>query len=145
MERVFPLVRKYGGVVVGLTLDEDGIPDTAEGRLAVAEKIVREAEARGIDRRDILIDPLCMAVSADARAAETTLRAIRLVRERLGVGTVLGVSNVSFGLPRREVVNASFLTLALQAGLTAAILNPNNAAMMSAFRTWRALAGLDPN
>lgn len=145
MARVFPLVKKYGGVVVGLTLDENGIPDTAEGRLAVAERIIREAEAHGIDRRDVLIDPLCMAVSADPRAAKTTLEAIRLVHERLGVGTILGVSNVSFGLPRREVANASFLTMALQAGLTAAILNPNNAAMMSAYRTWRALAGLDPN
>ena len=145
LEAVLPLVKKYGGVVVGLCLDDDGIPETAEGRLTVARKIVREAEARGINRRDVVIDPLCLAVSADPRAAAVTLRAIRLVREELGVGCVLGVSNVSFGLPRRETVNASFLTLALHAGLTAAIVNPGSAPVRDAYETYRALLGFDSN
>ena len=144
MAAVFPLVAKYGGVVVCLCLDESGIPPTAEGRLAVAEKIVREAETYGIARRDLVIDPLCLAVSSDPSSAAVTLEAIRLVRERLGVATILGVSNVSFGLPRREVLNAAFLTLALGAGLSAGIVNPNNAALMDAIRVFRALHGDDP-
>ena len=145
LEAVLPLVKKYGGVVVGLCLDDDGIPDTAEGRLDVARRIVREAEARGIDRRDVVIDPLCLAVSADPRAADVTLRAVRLIRDKLGVGCVLGVSNVSFGLPRRETVNAAFFLLALRAGLTAAIVNPQSAPMTDAYQTYRALLGLDPH
>ena len=144
MAAVLPLVAKYGGVVVCLCLDESGIPETAEGRVAVAEKIVREAERHGIARRDLVVDPLCMAVSSDPRAAAVTLEAIRLVRARLGVATILGVSNVSFGLPRREVLNAGFLTLALGAGLSAGIVNPNNAALMDAIRVFRALHGDDP-
>ena len=100
MAEVFPLVQKYGGVVVALTLDEDGIPDTAEGRLAIAEKIVRTAESYGIGREDIVVDALTMTISSDQRAADTTLRALKMIKERLGVKTVLGVSNVSFGLPR---------------------------------------------
>ena len=145
MAAVFPIVAKYGGVVVGLCLDEGGIPPTAEGRLAVAAKIVRTAEAHGIGREDLVLDPLCMAVSADPAAARVTLESIRLLRERLGVNVCLGVSNVSFGLPRREVVNATFFSLALGAGLTVGIVNPNNAAVMDAFRAFRALRGLDPN
>ncbi|MBR3584333.1 MAG: homocysteine S-methyltransferase family protein [Kiritimatiellae bacterium] len=142
---VLPLVRKYGGVAVGLCLDDSGIPDTAEGRLAVARRIVLAAEDAGIDRRDIVIDPLCLSVSAEPRAADVTLRAIELVRKELGVGCILGVSNVSFGLPRRETVNAAFLLLALRAGLTAAIVNPCNAPVLDAYRTYRALLGLDPH
>ena len=145
LEAVLPLVKKYGGVVVGLCLDDAGIPETAEGRLEVARRIVREAEARGIDRRDVVIDPLCLAVSADPRAADVTLRAVRRIRDELGVGCVLGVSNVSFGLPRRETVNAAFFLLALRAGLTAAIVNPQSAPMMDAYETYRALLGLDPH
>ncbi|MBQ3811456.1 MAG: dihydropteroate synthase, partial [Kiritimatiellae bacterium] len=145
LEAVLPLVKKYGGVVVGLCLDDGGIPETAEGRLDVARRIVREAEARGIDRRDVVIDPLCLAVSADPRAADVTLRAVRLIRDELGVGCVLGVSNVSFGLPRRETVNAAFFLLALRAGLTAAIVNPQSAPMTDAYETYRALLGLDPH
>ena len=145
LEAVLPLVKKYGGVVVGLCLDDAGIPETAEGRLEVARRIVREAEARGIDRRDVAIDPLCLAVSADPRAADVTLRAVRRIRDELGVGCVLGVSNVSFGLPRRETVNAAFFLLALRAGLTAAIVNPQSAPMMDAYETYRALLGLDPH
>ena len=144
MAAVLPLVAKYGGVLVCLCLDESGIPETAEGRLAVAEKIVREAARHGIARHDLVIDPLCLAVSSDPRSAVVTLEAIRLIRDRLGVATVLGVSNVSFGLPRREVLNASFLTLALGAGLSAGIVNPNNAALMDAIRVFRALHGDDP-
>ena len=144
MEAVLPLVAKYGGVVVCLCLDESGIPETAEGRLAVAEKIVREAERHGIARHDLVVDPLCLAVSSDPGSATVTLEAIRLIRERLGVATILGVSNVSFGLPRREVLNAAFLTLALGAGLSAGIVNPNSAALMDAIRAFRALHGDDP-
>ena len=142
---VLPLVRKYGGVAVGLCLDDAGIPDTPEGRLAVARRIVQAAEDAGIDRRDIVIDPLCLSVSAEPRAADVTLRAIELVRAELGVGCILGVSNVSFGLPRRETVNAAFLLLALRAGLTAAIVNPCNAPVLDAYRTYRALLGHDPH
>ena len=145
LETVLPLVKKYGGVVVGLCLDDAGIPETAEGRLEVARRIVGEAEARGIDRPDVVIDPLCLAVSADPRAADVTLRAVRRIRDELGVGCVLGVSNVSFGLPRRETVNAAFFLLALRAGLTAAIVNPQSAPMMDAYETYRALLGLDPH
>lgn len=143
MDAVFPLVRRYGGVVVALTLDEDGIPPTAEGRLAVARKIVETAASYGIDKKDILVDVLTMAVSADPNAANVTLDALRLVREELGVHTVLGVSNVSFGLPRRETVNASFYTLALQNGLDAAILNPCSPGMKRAYLAYRMLTGQD--
>ena len=142
---ILPLVHKYGGVAVGLCLDDSGIPGTPEGRLAVARRIVQAAEAAGIDRRDIVIDPLCLSVSAEPRAADVTLRAIELVRAELGVGCILGVSNVSFGLPRRETVNAAFLLLALRAGLTAAIVNPCNAPVLDAYRTYRALLGHDPH
>ncbi|MBQ9827868.1 MAG: homocysteine S-methyltransferase family protein, partial [Lachnospiraceae bacterium] len=123
MSTVFPLAAKYGGVVVGLTLDEDGIPETAEGRYAIAEKIVRTAGEYGIKKNDIIIDPLCMAVSAGV-PADVTLDAITLIKERLGVNTILGVSNISFGLPERENINAAFFSMALKAGLTAAIVNP---------------------
>lgn len=143
METVFPLVQKYGGVVVALTLDENGIPPTAEGRLAVARKIVETAASYGIDKKDILVDVLTMAVSADPDAAGVTLEALRLVREELGVHTVLGVSNVSFGLPQRETINVAFYTLALQNGLDAAILNPCVSGMKKAYLAYRVLAGMD--
>lgn len=143
MDEVFPLVKKYGGVVVGLTLDEDGIPETAEGRLAVAEKIVKTAAEYGIAKKDIVIDALCMTVSSDGNAARTTLDALRLIKERLGVNTVLGVSNISFGLPQRENITAAFYTMALQNGLSSAIINPNSEAMLKAHYSYCALAGLD--
>ena len=143
MRTVFPLVKKYGGVVVCLTLDEDGIPETAQGRLAVARKIVETAAQYGIAKKDLLVDVLTMTVSTGQHAAKVTLEVLRLVRPELGVHTVLGVSNVSFGLPQREVVNAAFYTLALHSGLDAAILNPNSAGMMNAYATYRALMGLD--
>ena len=145
METVFPLVKKYGGVVVGLTLDEEGIPETAEGRLAVAEKIVKTAEEYGISTKDILIDVLCMTVSSNPKSAETVLKALRLVKEKLGVGTILGVSNISIGLPRRDIINAAFYTMALEAGLDCGIINPNAEGMMNAYHAYKALSGLDEN
>ena len=143
MAAVFPIVKKYGGVVVGLVLDESGIPSTAEGRLAVAEKIVRRAEEFGIPRKNILIDTLTLTVSSQQKEAMETVRAITLVREKLGVNTVLGVSNISFGLPQRELVNSVFFSTALAAGLSACIINPLSAQMMGVFNTWRALSGAD--
>ncbi|MDO5417144.1 MAG: homocysteine S-methyltransferase family protein [Lachnospiraceae bacterium] len=143
MEAVFPLVAKYGGVVVGLALDEDGIPETAEGRIQVAKKIYRKAAEYGIGPEDIIIDGLCMTVSSDSRGALTTLETLRRVRDELGGKTILGVSNISFGLPQREIINAAFFTMALHDGLSAAIINPNNEAMMRAYYSYRALADLD--
>jgi len=145
MDSVFPLAKKYGGVVVALTLDESGIPASAEGRLAVAEKILAEAKKYGIDKKDIIFDPLAMTVSADKNAATQTLKAIRLIRERLGCHTSLGVSNVSFGLPARDVINGAFFTLALGEGMSAAIMNPYSQEMMKAYHAYLALAGLDDN
>lgn len=141
LDRVLPLVKKYGAAVVGLTLDEHGIPDTAEGRLSIARKIVSAAERYGIPRRDVYIDCLVMAASAAQALAPETLRAIRLVKADLGVKTVLGVSNISFGLPCREQVNQHFLTLALGVGLDLPILNPASAAMMDALHTHALLTG----
>lgn len=145
MDAVFPIVKKYGGVVVGLTLDENGIPDTAEGRYAIAEKIVKGAEKYGISKEDLIIDVLCMTISTDAKGAMTTLEALKLVKERLGVKTILGVSNISFGLPQREVINAAFFAFALQNGLDAGIINPNNEAMMNSYYAYRALFAKDTN
>lgn len=143
METVFPLAKKYGGVIVGLTLDETGIPETAEGRLAIAEKIVLTAEQYGIDRKEIVIDVLAMTVSSDSQSAVETLRALRLVKEKLGVKTSLGVSNISFGLPKRQILNGTFYTMALQNGLDAAIINPNSKDMLNSYYSYCALAGLD--
>lgn len=143
MENIFPLVKKYGGVTVALTLDENGIPDTAQGRFEIAKKILTEAEKYGIDKKDIVFDTLTMAVSADENAAKITLEALRLIRDKLGCKTVLGVSNISFGLPQRDFLGSAFLTLAFSHGLNAAIMNPNSAEMMKAYRSYRALSGLD--
>ena len=145
MDAVFPLVQKYGGVLVALTLDEDGIPATAEGRLAIAERILEEATKYGIESKDILFDTLTMTVSADGTAAQTTLDALKLIREKTGCGTVLGVSNVSFGLPEREVLGSAFLTMALERGLSAAIMNPLSDRMMGAMISFRTLTGRDEN
>ena len=145
MDAVFPLVKKYGGVLVALTLDEAGIPATAEGRLAIAERILKEAEKYGIEPQDILFDTLTMTVSADGSAAQVTLDALKLIREKTGCGTVLGVSNVSFGLPEREVLGSAFLTIALERGLSAAIMNPLNDRMMGAMVSFRTLTGRDEN
>ena len=144
MAAIFPLVKKYGGVVVGLALDETGIPPTAEGRLAVARKIVETAARYGIPKKEIVIDPLTLTISSEPEAALVTLEAVERIGQELGVATILGVSNVSFGLPQRETVNTAFFTMALQRGLSCAILNPNSAAMMGAWRASLALTGKDP-
>lgn len=143
MRAVFPLIRHYGGVVVALTLDEAGIPETADGRLAIAKKIYERAAEYGIDKKDILIDALCMTVSSDQRGALTTLETVRRVREELGGKTILGVSNISFGLPQREIINAAFFSMAMMSGLNAAIINPDSETMMRSYYSFRALANLD--
>ena len=145
MEAVFPLVKKYGGVVIGLALDEDGIADTADGRVAVARKIYERAADYGIAKENVIIDGLCMTVSADPESALVTLETIRRIHDELGGNTILGVSNISFGLPARELINSYFFAMALQAGLSSAIINPNNKAMMQAYRTYCALSGKDTN
>lgn len=142
MSQIFPLVQKYGGVVVGLALDEDGIPDTAEGRLAIAEKIYKTAESYGIHRKDIVIDALTMTMSTDDNSANITLETLRRIKAQ-GGRTVLGVSNISFGLPQREVITSAFFSLAMSAGLSAGIINPNSAAMRQAYDTYCVLGGFD--
>ncbi len=145
MDTVFPLVKKYGGVVVALTLDENGIPDSADERVGIAGRIISEAAKYGIDKKDILIDPLCMTVSTDANNAKVTLETLKKIKEELKVNTVLGISNVSFGLPNRECLNSSFFTLAMEKGLSAAIINPLSKEMMNAFYSYTALSGMDNN
>ena len=141
MKDIFPLAKKYGGAVVCLTLDENGIPDTAEVRFNVARKINDEALRHGIEPKDLIFDPLAMAVSADKNAARETLLAVKYIRERLGCHTSLGISNVSFGLPSREIINANFFTLALSVGLSAAIINPYSDEIMMAYQSYLALSG----
>jgi len=143
LDAVLPLVAKYGGVVVALALDEHGIPPTAEGRLAIARKILARGAEYGLGPNDFVFDALCLAVSADATSANVVLETLRRVRAELGCRTVLGVSNISFGLPGRPHLNAAFYTLAMGAGLSAAIINPLSAEMMSAWRAYRALTGRD--
>ena len=145
MEAVFPLVKKYGGTVIALTLDEEGIPATAEGRVAIARRIVDTAAKYGIEKKDIVFDTLTMTVSADPQAANVTLEALRRIREELGCHTSLGVSNVSFGLPCREVLNSTFFLMALQSGLSAAIMNPHAADMMKVYYAHKALTAKDEN
>lgn len=145
MKAVFPLVKKYGGLVVALTLDENGIPETSEGRVEIAKKILATAKEYGIDKKDIIFDTLAMTVSAEQQAAITTLSALRTIRYELGCHTSLGVSNISFGLPSRDAVNGTFFTLALENGLTAAIMNPYSAEMLKAYYTYKTLKGLDEN
>ena len=145
MDAVFPLIQKYGGVVVGLTLDENGIPETAEGRVAIAGKIIEEAKKYGIDKKDIVIDVLTMTISSEPNGAKVTLEALQKVRELYGVQTVLGVSNISFGLPNRPTINSNFYTMAMQSGLTSAIINPSSEAMMNAYYSYCALMGYDEN
>ena len=145
MAAVFPLVKKYGGVLVCLTLDENGIPETAEGRFAIAKKIYDEAARYGIEPKDLIFDPLAMSVGADKNAARETLRAVKLIGEELRCHTSLGISNVSFGLPNRDQINATFFTMALENGLSAAIINPHSAELMKAYRAYNALSGFDDN
>ncbi len=145
MQAVFPLVKKYGGVVVALTLDEQGIPKDASGRVKIAEKILQRAKEYGIEKKDIIFDTLAMTISADHRAALSTLQAMKEIKERLGCHTSLGVSNVSFGLPCRDAVNSTFFSLAMENGLSAAIMNPHSGEMMKAYYTYLALKGMDEN
>ena len=145
MAAIFPLVKKYGGVVVALTLDDNGIPETADGRFAIAEKILKTAAEYGIDKKDIIFDTLAMTISADVSSAKTTITAINRIKTELGCHTSLGVSNVSFGLPNRDAVNGVFFALALENGLSAAIMNPYSADMMKTYYAYRALKGFDEN
>lgn len=145
MDAVFPLIKKYGGVVVGLTLDEEGIPSDVEGRVRIAGKIIEEAKKYGIDKKDIVIDVLAMTISSDPQGAKTTLEALKAVRETYGVCTVLGVSNISFGLPSRPVINSNFYTMAMQNGLSAGIINPMSEDMMRSYYSYCALMNYDEN
>ncbi len=143
MEQVFPLVRRYGGALVCLLLDEDGIPETAEGRMVIARRIATEADRWGVPRKDLLFDALTMTVATDPNAARTTLETVRRLHDELRVKTVLGVSNVSFGLPNRSAITAAFLGMAIEKGLTAAIINPLDEATMNAFTGASAALGYD--
>lgn len=143
MRAIFPLVKKYGGVVVALTLDENGIPDTADGRVAIARKIMETAATYGIGPENLLVDTLVMTISSGQENAAVTLEALERVHNELGLRTSLGVSNVAFGLPEREKLNAAFFTMALQRGLDAAIINPKAQAMMDVYHAFRALSGKD--
>jgi len=143
LETVLPLAKKYGAALIALALDEKGIPDTSSGRVKIAEKIVRTAEDIGIASSRLLIDPLTMTVGTDSNSARITLGALDILTHELGLHTVLGVSNISFGLPERQLLNSAFLTLALGKGLSAAIMNPRSAPMMDAWRSYLALSGLD--
>ncbi|MBE6605045.1 MAG: homocysteine methyltransferase [Ruminococcaceae bacterium] len=145
METVLPLAKKYGALVVALTLDEQGIPSSAKARVAIAKRILACAKKYGIRKQDIIFDPLALTVSADQNAAVETLKAVHEIRYGLGCHTSLGVSNVSFGLPCREAITSSFFTLALGQGLSAAIMNPYAGDMMRAYYAYRALSGLDNN
>lgn len=145
LNAVLPLVKKYGAAVVGLCLDEKGIPKTVEGRVRIAERICKRADELGIPRSDIFIDCLTLTCSAEQEAAMQTLQALKIVKQKLGVRTVLGVSNISFGLPAREIVNRTFLTMALSMGLDLPIINPNTESMTSAVRAYRLLANIDKN
>ena len=143
LEAVLPLAAKYGGVLIALTLDEKGVPETAEGRLAIAEKIVKRAEKYGISKKNIIADPLAMTVSANPQSANVTLEAIKLIKSKLGIGVSLGVSNISFGLPQRDFLNAAFFTMALSYGLDCAIINPLSTEMMKSYHTFLALTAQD--
>ena len=145
MRSIFPLVKKYGGLVVALTLDESGIPTLAEDRVKIAERILAVAAEYGIDKKDIIFDPLALTISADATAAHQTLRAVSIIKHKLGCHTSLGVSNVSFGLPERDIINSNFFALALGGGLSAAIMNPYSSEMMKTYYAFRALDGQDEN
>lgn len=145
LDAILPVVAKYGAAVIGLALDENGIPDSAQGRVAIAEKIMNKAMSYGIPKEDIIIDCLVLTVSAEQKACLETLNALNIVKNKLGLKTVLGVSNISFGLPNREVVNKTFLTMALHSGLDLPIINPNVSAMVWAVKTYKVLANIDEN
>nr|WP_317282181.1 homocysteine S-methyltransferase family protein [uncultured Sellimonas sp.] len=145
MDMVFPLVQKYGGVVVALTLDERGIPMTVEGRAEIAGKILAEAEKYGIPKKDIVIDVLSMTISSEPKSAKIVLDALEQIQKQYKVRTVLGVSNISFGLPKRPAINATFFAMAMLKGLSAGIINPGSEEMMKSYRSYLALMNLDPN
>ncbi len=145
MAAVFPLVKKYGGVIVALTLDEDGIPETAKGRVEIAKKILSTATEYGISKKDIIFDTLAMTISADNKAAFATLDALKTIKNELGCRTSLGVSNISFGLPNRDAINSTFFAMALENGLSAAIMNPYSVEMLKTYYTYKALKGMDEN
>ena len=142
LEKVFPLAKKYGAAVVGLCLDETGIPDTAEGRLTIAEKIIQTAATYGIKAKDIIIDPLALTVSTDSRNPAIDLAVIKALKAK-GIHTVMGVSNISFGLPNRDAVNSTFFAMSLAAGLSSAIMNPQSERMLEAYHAYCALSGAD--
>lgn len=145
MDAVFPLIQKYGGVVIALTLDEEGIPSDVEGRLRIARRIIEEASSYGICKKDIVIDVLAMTISSEPLGARVTLEALKRVREELEVHTVLGVSNISFGLPGRPVINSAFYSMAMLSGLSAGIINPSSEDMMKSYFAFNALMNLDEN
>ncbi|MBE7037700.1 MAG: homocysteine methyltransferase [Ruminococcaceae bacterium] len=145
MEKIFPLAKKYGGVIVALTLDENGIPENSEGRLKIAKKIIETAKEYGIDKKDIIFDTLAMALSADKDAPKETLKALYEIKNTLKCHTSLGVSNVSFGLPSRDAINSTFFAMALTKGLSAAIMNPYSFDMMKTYYSYCALCGMDEN
>lgn len=145
LESILPLAKKYGASVVGLTLDENGIPKTAQGRFDIAKRIVERAAKYGIGREDIFIDCLTLTASAEQEGVMQTLEALHRVKTELGCRTVLGVSNISFGLPNRELVNSTFLTMALQEGLDLPIINPNVESMTGAVRAYKVLSNIDEN
>jgi hypothetical protein len=144
IDDVPPLVKKYGAVVIGLTMDENGVPADAAGRVKIAEKILNTAAEYGIPKENILIDTIVQPVAFDASTAAVTLDALQQVNEKLGVKTVLGISNSSFGLPKRTVLSAAFLTMALSKGLSAAIVNPLSKTVMNAYLAAGVLCGYDP-
>lgn len=143
MEAVFPIVKKYGGTVIALTLDENGIPNSARERANIAKRIIEKANEYGIDKKDIVVDPLCLTVSSDKNAPKITLDAIDIIKNELGVKTSLGISNVSFGLPNRDIVNSVFFAHALEKGLDAVIMNPFSEAMQNVYYAHNALCGID--
>lgn len=143
LNSILPIVKKYGAAVVGLALDENGIPKTAEGRFEIAKKIVERAESYGIKRQDIFIDCLSLTVSAQQEEAMETIKAIRMVKEKLGCKTILGVSNISFGVPNRKALNSTFLNLALGAGLDLAIINTQEDVMLESMYAYRVINNID--
>ena len=143
MDKIFPIAKKYGALVLGLTMDETGIPSLAADRFAIAKKIIKTAESFGISKKNILIDALVLTASAQQKEVRETIKTLEKLRAELGVPTVLGVSNISFGLPNRELLNRTFLAMALEAGLTTPIMNPSNKEMMDTIKAFRALWGLD--
>lgn len=145
MEAIFPIVEKYGGVVVGLCLDENGIPSDARDRFEIAKRIAKTAADYSISQKDLVMDALTLTISAQQKESAQTIKALKMIKDELGIHTCLGVSNISFGLPRREIINSTFFALALNNGLDACIINPCNDAMINTYRAYLALTGYDEN